>query len=60
MASRKQSRKWRRGMTGEAVLAVAAVMGCFVYPLSLVMRSTGERVAHESERGHEVMLQQIR
>lgn len=47
-------------MTGEAVLAVAAVMGCFVYPLSIVMRSTGQRIAQESERGHEVMLQQVR
>ena len=42
----------------QTVLAVCAVMGCFVYPLSLAMRSTGQRSADESERGHDVMLQQ--
>lgn len=47
-------------MTVQSVLAVCAVMGCFVYPLSLVMRTTGARVAMESERGHDVMLSQTR
>ncbi len=42
----------------QTVLAVCAVMGCFVYPLSLAMQSTGKRIADESERGHDVMLQQ--
>jgi hypothetical protein len=45
-------------MTVQSVLAVCAVMGCFVYPLSLAMRSTGARIADESERGHDVMLEQ--
>jgi hypothetical protein len=45
-------------MTVQSVLAVCAVMGCFVYPLSLAMRSTGERIADESERGHDAMLDQ--
>lgn len=58
---RKRSRARRRGITStESVLVVAAMMGCFVYPLSLAMRSTGERIADESERGHEVMLAQPR
>jgi hypothetical protein len=47
-------------MTVQTVLAVCAVMGCFVYPLSLAMRSTGQRIAQESERGHDVMLEQAR
>lgn len=47
-------------MTVQSVLAVCAVMGCFVYPLSLAMRSTGQRIAQESERGHDVMLEQTR
>jgi len=47
-------------MTVESVLAVCAVMGCFVYPLSLAMRSTGQRIAQESEQGHDVMLDQPR
>ena len=57
---RKRSRARSRGMTVQSVLAVCAIMGCFVYPLSLVMRSTGERIAQESERGHDVMLDQAR
>ena len=60
MAKRKRSRARSRGMTVQSVLAVCAVMGCFVYPLSLAMHSTGERIADESERGHNVMLEQTR
>ena len=62
MTTRKRSsRGRRRGVTTtESVLVVAAMMGCFVYPLSIAMRSTGERIADESERGHEVMLAQPR
>ena len=58
--SRSRSRARSRGMTVQSVLAVCAVMGCFVYPLSLAMRSTGERIADESERGHDAMLDQTR
>ena len=47
-------------MTVQSVLAVCAVMGCFVYPLSIAMRSTGTRIAQESEKGHDVMLDQPR
>lgn len=60
MAKRRRSRARSRGMTVQTVLAVCAVMGCFVYPLSLAMRSTGQRIAQESERGHDVMLEQAR
>ena len=58
--AKRRSRARSRGMTVQSVLAVCAVMGCFVYPLSLAMRSTGERIADESERGHDVMLDQAR
>jgi hypothetical protein len=58
MARRKKSRARSRGVSVQTVLAVCAVMGCFVYPLSLAMRSTGQRIADESERGHDVMLDQ--
>ena len=58
---RKNKRRARqRGLTVQSVLAVCAVMGCFVYPLSLAMNSTGKRIADESERGHDVMLEQTR
>ena len=60
MTKRKRSRRRSRGMTVESVLAVCAIMGCFVYPLSLAMQSTGKRIAQESERGHDVMLDQAR
>ena len=63
MAKRKRSRRNRarsRGMTVQSVLAVCALMGCFVYPHSIAMRSTGTRIAQESERGHDVMLDQPR
>jgi len=59
-ATQSRSRARSRGMTAQSVLAVCAVMGCFVYPLSLVMRSTGVRIAQESEKGHDVMLDQAR
>ncbi len=58
--SRNRARSRSRGMTVQSVLAVCAVMGCFVYPLSLVMRSVGQRIAQESEQGHDVMLDQPR
>jgi len=35
-------------------------MGCFVYPLSQAIRSTGSKIAQQSERGHDVMLTQVR
>ena len=44
----------------ETILAVAAVMGCFVYPLSLAMRSTGARIAADSDRSHSAILDQAR
>jgi len=59
MAKRK-SRSRRRGTSTQAVLAVCALMGCFVYPLSLAMRSTGSHIAQQSEHGHDVMLTQVR
>ena len=40
------------------LLGVVVVMGCFVYPLSQAMRSTGKRIAEESEKGHDAMLTQ--
>jgi hypothetical protein len=44
--------------TMETLLATVALMGCFVYPASQAMRTTGKRIAQESERGHDVMLEQ--
>ncbi len=60
MVKRRRSRIRSRGTSIQTVLAVCAVMGCFVYPLSLAMRSTGNRIAQESERGHDAMLEQAR
>ena len=40
------------------MLAVLAIMGCFVYPASVALRAAGNRVASDSERGHDAMLKQ--
>jgi hypothetical protein len=60
--SKAKVNRWRkRGVTTvEMVLGVAAIMGCFVYPLSLVMRTTGKRIAQDSDRGYDAMLNQAR
>jgi hypothetical protein len=60
VAMTKTKRSRTRGVTVQSVLAALALIGCFVYPLSLAMRTTGKRIAEESERGHEVMLEQAR
>jgi hypothetical protein len=60
MAKRKRSRARLRGMTSQTVLLMAAIGGAFLYPLSHAMRDTGKRIAQQSERGHEVMLEQPR
>jgi hypothetical protein len=61
MATRSPKRSRSRGVTTvEAVLAICAVMGCFVYPLSLVMRGTGARIVADSDRAHEALLNQNR
>jgi hypothetical protein len=59
---RKEKRRHtRRGLsTVETVLTVAAVMGCFVYPLSQAMRTVGARIAADSERSHGALLEQKR
>lgn len=50
-----------RGLTSiETVLATAAVMGCFVYPLSLAIRGVGAQLANEAERSHDALLEQRR
>lgn len=60
MTTKRKSRWRTRGTTTQTVLATCAILGCFVYPLSQAMRSTGKKIAQESERGHEVMLTQTR
>jgi hypothetical protein len=47
-------------MASQTVLLMAAIGGAFLYPLSHAMRDTGKRIAQQSERGHEVMLEQPR
>ena len=55
------SRRRSRGMTTiETILCTTALMGCFVYPLSLAMRPTGARLVDDSDRSHEAMLNQPR
>lgn len=59
--NRPVNRSRKRGVTTvEMILGVAAIMGCFVYPLSLAMRSTGKRIAQESDKGYDAMLNQAR
>ncbi len=42
----------------ETLLTVAAIMACFVYPLSLAMRSVGARFVADSDRSHAAILEQ--
>lgn len=61
MANRRISRARSRGLsTVQTILAVAAVMGCFVYPLSVAIRGAGAKLAADCEHGHETVLRQAR
>jgi hypothetical protein len=61
MRKRSLRRVRTRGVTTvEAVLAICAVMGCFVYPLSVVMRNAGAKLVADSDRAHEALLNQNR
>jgi hypothetical protein len=42
----------------EEVLIVAALMGCFVYPMSQAARSTGQQIAAQMESAHTTLLTQ--
>jgi hypothetical protein len=46
----------RRGFTFEEPLALAVILGAFVYPLSLGARAAGEAVADQVEEAHEKLL----
>jgi hypothetical protein len=60
----KRTKKYRarsRGLSPiEAILGVAVIFGAFVYPLSTVMRSVGNRLATDSERSNDAFLNQPR
>ena len=43
-------------MAVEELLSIAAVMGCFVVPLSIAARSAGVRMAGEMDRTHETIM----
>jgi len=57
--SRESSRRRQRGFTTvEEVLIIAALFGCFVYPMSLAARSTGQQIAVQMESAHKTLLTQ--
>jgi hypothetical protein len=58
-AGRTASRRASRGFsTVEEVLIIAAIMGCFVYPMSLAARTTGQQIAGQMESAHKTLLTQ--
>jgi len=44
----------------EEVLSIAALLGCFVYPLSLAARSTGGQMAEDMDTVQKTLLTQQR
>jgi hypothetical protein len=57
--SRHTTQRRQRGFTTvEEVLIVAALFGCFVYPMSLAARSTGQQIAGQMESAHQTLLTQ--
>ncbi len=51
----------QRGFSAiEELLTAAALLGCFVYPLSLAARSVGARLAGEMDLAHATILAQKR
>ncbi|WP_394836798.1 hypothetical protein LVJ94_07805 [Pendulispora rubella] len=60
---RANARKRRRaaGFTPlEQVLSIAALLGCFVYPMSLAARAAGQRLAGQMDTAHKTLLTQRR
>jgi hypothetical protein len=58
---RFRARRSRRGFTPlEELLVVAAVLGCFVYPLSIAARALGAQLAGEMDSAHRALLTQPR
>jgi organic hydroperoxide reductase OsmC/OhrA len=55
----KRTRAKRRGTIAvEELLSIAAVMGCFMVPVSIAARSAGTRVANDMDRTHETLMQE--
>jgi hypothetical protein len=42
----------------EELLTVAAIMGCFVVPISYAARSAGSRLVDEMDRTHDALMDQ--
>ena len=58
-SSRIRSTRRKRGAAVlEDVLAIAAVMGCFVVPIAVAARTAGVRLAGEMNHAHHVLLHQ--
>lgn len=59
--NRKRSRAGRRGTIAvEELLSIAAVMGCFMVPVSIAARSAGTRIAAEMDRTHDTLMNEPR
>jgi len=54
----RRSKRRERGNTLEEVLSIAALLACFVYPLSLAARAAGNHLAQETESAHQTLLTQ--
>jgi hypothetical protein len=44
----------------EELLAIAAMLACFVYPVAMAARSAGAHIAADTEAAHETMLHQVK
>jgi hypothetical protein len=56
---RSKRRRRSGGLTAiEELLAIAAVAGCFIYPLSIAATGSGRQIAAQVEQAHEAILRQ--
>lgn len=55
----RRPRARRRGVVAvEDLLAIAAILGCFVVPVAIAARTVGTRLVGEMDRMHETLIQQ--
>ena len=58
-SSRARLRRRSAGVTAiEEILMIAAIAGCFIYPLSRAAMSSGNSIAQHVENAHEAILKQ--
>ncbi len=55
--TKRLSKATKRGAVAvEELLSIAAVMGCFVVPVSMAARTAGTRIAGDMDRTHQTLI----